>query len=349
MGAPFVVRTAWLTLLVFWVLCMCCEGQKPPKNDTEPMRKRYEEWLQKYRREYKDRGEWEYRFGVYRSNVEIIDQYNSRNLSFKLIDNKYADMTNEEFTSIYLGYRHTKHSCKGQSFGYEKHKDLPTSMDWRKAGAVTPVKDQGQCGSCWAFSAIAAVEGITQITTGKLVSLSEQELVDCDVETGNQGCNGGYMGQAFAFIKKNGGIATETQYPYTGRNGNCDQNKVAMYAATISGYVEIPPNTEKNLQAAAAQQPVSVAIDAGGYAFQLYSGGVFSGQCGKNLNHGVTVVGYGEDDGRKYWLVKNSWGLGWGESGYIRIERGATDNKGTCGIAMEASYPVKNSTISNKL
>ena len=122
-----------------------------------------------------------------------------------------------------------------------------------------------------------------------------------------------------------------------------------MYAATISGYVEIPPNNEKNLQAAAAQQPLSVAIDDGGYAFQLYSAGVFSGQCGKNLNHGVTVVGYGEDDGQKFWLVKNSWGLGRGESGYIRIERGATDNKGTCGIAMEASYPVKNSTISNKL
>lgn len=173
------------------------------------------------------------------------------------------------------------------------------------------------------------------------MSLSEQELVDCDVETGNQGCNGGYMDKAFAFIIKNGGIATEKDYPYVERNDNCDKAKAAKSAATISGYVLVPPNNEMSLQAAAAKQPVSVAIEASGYPFQLYSGGVFSGQCGTNLDHGVTVVGYGASDGQNYWLVKNSWGTGWGESGYIRIKRSVTDKEGTCGIAMEPSYPVK--------
>lgn len=169
-------------------------------------------------------------------------------------------------------------------------------------------------GSCWAFSAVAAVEGINKLKTGKLVSLSEQELVDCDVNSENQGCNGGYMEKAFEFITKIGGVTTEDDYPAS----------------------------ENNLQAKVSLQPVSVAIDAGGYAFQLYSHGVFDEYCGHQLNHGVTVVGYGEDHGEKYWLVKNSWGTSWGEAGYIRLARNSpSSNIGICGILMQASYPVK--------
>lgn len=185
------------------------------------------------------------------------------------------------------------------------------------------------------------MEGINKIKTGKLVSLSEQELVDCDVNDGNQGCKGGFMNKAFEFIKMNGGITTESDYPYNGKDDPCQKAKTKDHAATISGYETVPANSENNLQAAVARQPVSVAIDAGGYEFQLYSHGVFNGMCGHQLNHGVTVVGYGEDSGKKYWLVKNSWGTNWGESGYVRIERDSADTRGTCGIAMQPSYPVK--------
>lgn len=189
---------------------------------------------------------------------------------------------------------------------------------------------------------MAAVEGISKIKTGKLVSLSEQELVDCDVTDDNQGCSGGYMEKAFAYIKEIGGLTTENDYPYNGKDGSCEKDKTEDHAATISGYKKVPANDENSLQAAVAKQPVSVAIDAGGYEFQLYSHGIFSGFCGNQLNHGVTAVGYGDEDGRKYWLVKNSWGTNWGESGYVRMKRGSFNKEGICGIAMEPSYPVKN-------
>nr|TKR98080.1 hypothetical protein D5086_0000206660 [Populus alba] len=183
------------------------------------------------------------------------------------------------------------------SFKYENLSDMPTSKDWRKAGAVTPVKDQGACGCCWAFSTVAAMEGIIKLKTSKLISLSEQQLVDCDV--GNKGCE-----------------------------------------AEITGYEDVPQNNENALLQAVAKQPVSVAVDGGGHDFQFYKSGVFKGDCGTNLNHAVTAIGYGTDsDGTDYWLVKNSWGTSWGESGYMRMRRGIGSSEGLCGVAMDASYP----------
>ncbi|KAL7211655.1 hypothetical protein ACSBR2_014496 [Camellia fascicularis] len=202
-------------------------------------------------------------------------------------------------------------------------------MDWRKKGAATAIKDQGQCGSCWAFSAIAATEGITQLTTGKLISLSEQELVDCDRSSKDVGCEGGYMEDAFDFIVHNKGIAAETTYLYAATDGTCNTQKEASHAAKITGY-----------EKAVANQPVSVSIDASGYEFQFYVTGVFPGVCGTELDHGVTAVGYRTSDaGTKYWLVKNSWGTTWGEEGYIRMQRYIDAKTGLCGIAMDASYP----------
>lgn len=183
------------------------------------------------------------------------------------------------------------------------------------------------------------MEGINKIKTGTLISLSEQELVDCDTDKDDQGCNGGYMEKAFDFIHKNGGLTTEADYPYNGKDNTCNKAKAEDHAVKIEGYKMLPENDENSLQASVANQPVSVAIDAGGMEFQLYSSGIFSGFCGYELNHGVAAIGYGEDDGNKYWIVKNSWGTGWGEKGYIRMKRDVSDKRGLCGIAMEASHP----------
>ncbi|KAL0443908.1 UNVERIFIED_CONTAM: Senescence-specific cysteine protease SAG12 [Sesamum latifolium] len=256
------------------------ENDQQTGNVTESMEKRYKDWLKRYGRRYSSTDEWNLRFGIYQSNVQFIDFTNSQNRGYSVIDNQFADMTNLEFQSIYLGYMNHGDSPKPQNSTFNSS-GLPLSVDWRKHKAVTPIKDQGSCGSCWAFSAVAAVEGLTKIKTGKLISLSEQELLDCDSSADNQGCRGGYMEKAYEFIIKNHGITTEKLYPYQAKEGNCNTTKEKLKAAKITGYVTIPASDEKRLQAAVAKQPVSVAIDAGGYDFQFYSSGVFAAIVGK--------------------------------------------------------------------
>ncbi|KAI4336256.1 hypothetical protein L6164_014802 [Bauhinia variegata] len=290
------------------------------------------------------------RFNVFKANVMHVHNTNKMEKPYKLKLNKFADMTNHEFRSTYASSKVNHHTMfrgtpRGNgTFMYENVQRVPPSVDWRQKGAVTGVKDQGQCGCCWAFSSVEAVEGINQIRTKKLVSLSVQELIDCDTEE-NQGCNGGLMDYAFEFIKKKGGITTESNYPYTAEDGTCDVSKENKPAVSIDGHENVPANNEGALLKAVANQPVSVAIEAGGSDFQFYSEGVFTGECGTDLDHGVVIVGYGTTiDGTKYWTVKNSWGPEWGEKGYIRMHRGISHKEGLCGIAMEASYPVKKSS-----
>ncbi|GAA0138803.1 hypothetical protein Leryth_005995 [Lithospermum erythrorhizon] len=338
------IRIVFLFTVLFVILhfstSACTEGKKP-KSDTKSIAQRYEDWIKKYGRKYASKDEWNQRFGIYQSNVLFIDFINSLNLNYKLTDNRFADLTNQEFRSKYFGYKRNADTCQPYSNTTLSKSKLPGSIDWTKNGAVNPVKDQGTCGSCWAFSAVAAIEGITEIKTGTLLSLSEQELVDCDVGKDDEGCNGGYMEKAYQFIISNGGITTETDYPYTGKDGTCDSNKLKDLSAKITGYKTVPSGDESALEAAVANQPVSVAIDASGYEFQFYSSGVFSGNCGNTLNHGVTIVGYGIDiSGAKYWLVRNSWGTKWGDQGYIKMQRQSGKQGGICGIAMRASYPV---------
>ena len=193
-------------------------------------------------------------------------------------------------------------------------------------------------GCCWAFSVVAPIEGIIKLKTGNLISLSEQQLVNYDV--GNKGCHGGLMDTAFQYIIRNEGLTSEDNYPYQGVDGTCSSEKAASIAAEITGDEDVPKNNENALLQAVAKQPVSVGVDGGGNDFQFYKSGVFNGDCGTQQNHAVTAIGYGTDsDVTDYWLVKNSWGTSWGESGYTRMQRGIGASEGLCGVAMEASYP----------
>ncbi|KAI3495352.1 hypothetical protein L1887_37675 [Cichorium endivia] len=330
-----------LALLMFLV-AMVSQATSRTLND-QTMLIRHEQWMAHHGRVYTDEKEKQLRFQIFKNNVAFIEAHNGRpDQSYTLEVNEFADLTNDEFRASRNGYKRKSdsHAASGL-FRYANVSAVPNEVDWRKEGAVTPVKDQGNCGCCWAFSAVAAMEGINKLANGKLVSLSEQELVDCDIDGIDQGCEGGLMENAFQFIEKRKGLAAESVYPYTQEDGTCNTKKAAIPAAKISGHEKVPANNEKALLQAVAHQPVSIAIDASGYDFQLYSGGVFSGTCGTELDHAITAVGYGTTtDGTKYWLMKNSWGVSWGEKGYIRIKRDVLAKEGLCGIAMDASYPV---------
>ncbi|KAL1193219.1 Germination-specific cysteine protease 1 [Cardamine amara subsp. amara] len=294
--------------------------------------------------------EHEKRFNIFKDNLRFIDLHNenNKNATYKLGLTKFTDLTNDEYRSLYLGARTepVRRNAKANNVNKKYTAavnvgELPATVDWRQKGAVNPIKDQGSCGSCWAFSTAASVEGINKIVTGELISLSEQELVDCDTSY-NQGCNGGLMDYAFQFIIKNGGLNTEQDYPYRGSDGKCNSIQKNSKVVSIDGYADVPTNDETALKKAISYQPVSVAIEAGGRVFQHYQSGIFTGKCGTDLDHAVVAVGYGSENGVDYWIVRNSWGPRWGEEGYIRMERNlAASKSGKCGIAVEASYPVK--------
>ncbi|XP_031131291.1 ervatamin-B-like [Ipomoea triloba] len=317
--------------------------------EATSLRLRHEKWMVRYRRSYKNDAEKAKRFQIFKENLEFIQSFNKAgNQSYKLGTNKFTDLTKEEFQATMLNKEKSfprPKTSKPASFVNENLAQVPDSLDWREYGAVTGIKNQGRCGCCWAFSVAAAVEGITKIKTGQLISLSEQQLLDCDYNDDGDGCGGGIMTEAFKFIKENGGLVTESDYPYEGAQKSCNTQNLGTPAATISGY-EVVEASESALLAAVANQPVSVGITLDGQLFQSYSSntGIFagyndSGDCGSGQSHAVTIIGYGtSDDGRDYWLVKNSWGTDWGENGYMKMARGISAD-GVCGINLAASYP----------
>ncbi|KAL9415655.1 hypothetical protein AB3S75_043867 [Citrus x aurantiifolia] len=332
---------------------------------TDKLVELFESWMLKRGKSYESTEEKLHRFEIFKDNLKHIDARNRElqitSSSYWLGLNEFSDMSHEEFKNKYLTglnpgddefRRRSHHYSSSRSSGsssnhflYKNVEDLPQSVDWRKKGAVTYVKNQNPCGGCWAFSAVAAVEGINQIVTGNLTALSEQELLSCD--TNNFGCEGGLLFYAFEYIASNG-IHAEEDYPFVGDQANSSCKLIDKAAAaevvTISGYQNVPENDEGSLLKALANQPVSVGIEASSKDFQHYSGGIFDGSCGTYPNHAVTAVGYGSSSSPEavdYIIVKNSWGPKWGEGGYIRIKRNTGLPGGLCAINKLASFPIK--------
>jgi cathepsin L len=294
-------------------------------------------WMQKYDKSYAPE-EFFYRYNTFKINYDFVEKHNAGNYTWTVELNKFADLSSAEFKNIYLGYKPELRRGERQvTLDDLRVGAYPSgSLDWTTKGAVTGIKDQGQCGSCWSFSTTGAVEGIVAIKHGQLTPLSEQQLMDCSYSYGNLACNGGLMDNAFKYVMANG-LCTEAAYPYTAKSSlDCKASSCSVSAnSKITGYTDVK-STEANLGAAVDMQPISVAIEADQSGFQMYKSGVFCGVCGTNLDHGVLAVGYGTDT-TDYWKVKNSWGTSWGEQGYIRMCR----NKNECGISSEPSYPTE--------
>jgi C1A family cysteine protease len=300
----------------------------------------FENWRKQHNKTYGG-PESSKRFGIFVDNLRRYEKINSVKRNFTVGLNQFSDLTRQEFSSIYLGLKVKKNvTTKPSGKPIAAKAVRADSVDWRTKNAVTPVKNQGQCGSCWAFSTTGSLEGLNALTNGNLLSFSEQQLVDCAGGSyGNEGCDGGEMSSALQYTADNG-ITLEGSYPYTAQDGNCTYNS-SQQAYKNGGYQT--PNSDSDLEAAANNQPVSVSVEADQDCFQGYTGGVMDDtSCGSNLDHGVLVVGYGTDaSAGKYWIVKNSWGGSWGESGYIRIGRENGGNDGICGINLDNAYPTQ--------
>ncbi|KAL9661497.1 hypothetical protein QQ045_026321 [Rhodiola kirilowii] len=306
---------------------------------------RYRHWKVEHSKIYPTADESERRFEIFQENVNYIDAFNADiNKTYTLGLNQFTDLTREERIARLAGYRPPRIWNASANYQPETVEldALPTSWDWRKKGAVTPVKDQ-TCGNCWLFAGVANVESVNFIATGKLSILSEQEIMDCDDLPGKGGCNGGWPQEVYEYVRHYS-LTTEASYPNKPEAQKCDISKKknrARRSARVSSFVNMPAFlSDEELMAAVVKRPVVVGVDVSSLDFGSYKSGVFTGHCNFKLNHVVQVVGFGEENGLKYWIARNSWGPGWGDGGYIKIQRATGRKEGLCGVNLTPSYPV---------
>jgi KDEL-tailed cysteine endopeptidase len=326
------------TTTIACAVAVACAANVHPREHYE---KEFFEHVQKFKLELKDGAEFLRRLSVFADNYDVIEKHNAEGHTYKFGLNQFSHLTYDEWIdTVKVGgtrIPNLRRNPNGPLFDAPEGVSNPTTVDWVSAGAVTPVKNQGNCGSCWSFSTTGAVEGAYQIAGNALTSFSEQQLVSCDTKGGDAGCNGGWMDDAFTYLETNA-LTTEANYPYTsgdtGKSGSCTWSGTGV--TKVKGYSDVKTGSVSALETAVAQQPVSIAIQANQPAFQHYTSGVLTGTCGQRLDHGVLAVGYGVDNGTPYWKVKNSWGPQWGENGYIRILKSDAD---LCGVLDAPSFP----------
>lgn len=303
----------------------------------------FETWAKTNNKTY-SKSEFIYRFRVFQQNMNYVYEHNSKNYSFTLGLNKFADLTNSEFIEKYIGFNNKEQTQNREQdpdhlYRYDSTLEIPVSLDWRKKGLVTSIKDQGICACSWAFSTTGSVEGAWAFNYTQ-VSLSEQNLLDCSRLNGNFGCTSGSVLSSYKYIIQNQGIDTESSYPYeVSTSYNC-RYSIRNRGATISNYGEITQGSESALQNALVYRgPISAKIDSNNLSFQLYNGGYYyEPKCSStDLSHSVLVIGYDSSSSGEYWIVKNSWGTSWGESGYINMAKNQNNN---CGIATQSYFPI---------
>jgi cathepsin L len=312
----------------------------------------FQEWKKDFGKTYPSLEAEAAHYITFLDNLYTITSVNAEHISYRLRLNQFGDLNSEEF-KLYV-HGHTGSCLHRDSNRFVLSANTvdapvapganPDAIDWRNYNGknyVTPVKNQGQCGSCWAFSTTGSIECRSAIAGKPLTSLSEQQLVDCSSAYGNQGCNGGEMQDAMKYVKANGGLCSETEYPYRGVDGTCKASSCGTKYDPITGYSDVTKDSENAMETAVAAGCVSVAIEADQTAFQFYSSGILDGTCGTNLDHGVLLVGYGTQSGKEYWWLKNSWGTSWGEQGYCQLckDCGKNGAAGECGVNEDGSTP----------